>query len=69
VATEVKRYLASDGKQFDSALDADNHDAAVAFCLAIHPSNPQEFYKNVIKALNAGWTIEPPHAEMDAFLG
>lgn len=65
MATEVKRYLASDGKQFDSALDADNHDAAVAFCRAIQPSNPQAFYENVIKALSAGWTIEPPDATKD----
>ena len=65
MAIEVRRYLASDGKQFNSALDADNHDAAVAFCRAIQPSNPQAFYENVIKALNAGWTIEPPSAAED----
>jgi hypothetical protein len=32
MATEVKRYVAKDGKEFKTAADADNHDDVV-FCL------------------------------------
>lgn len=63
MATEVKRYLASDGKEFNTAEAADHHDAAVEFCRHVQPSSSQQqVYEAIVKALEKGWEITPPWA-------
>ena len=61
MATEVKRYLASDGKEFQTARDADHHDIAVTFCRSVAlPTGTRNVYEAVCVALEKGWTFVAP---------
>ena len=62
MATEVKRYLASDGKEFQTARDADNHDLIVEISeqFGIFTDGKSNLRISLTDMLNAGYKIIPP---------
>lgn len=64
MATEVKRYLAKDGTEFQTPESADRHDVAVAFCKSVEPESARHVYDAICKAQKLGWSLfEPTNAK------
>jgi hypothetical protein len=65
VVTRISKWVASDGKEFTSADEADRHEHAIEFVKHVHPeSESRQVYDAIMKAQSMGWRlVHPPRVE------